>query len=350
VPRDKWTPPGPRRLGFDRWAVHNCTHEYNNSFYYADTDERIPIPGYEPQFQAHLAMEFMEDHAGEPWCLVLSWGTPHNPYETAPPRFRAMYPPEEIELRGNVPEEKAEVARREIAGYWAHITALDEQMGRLMERLDALGLAEETLVVFTSDHGDMLHSQGRTRKQQPWEESILVPLIVRGPGVPAGREYGGLIGIVDVAPSILGVMGLGGQEAMAGRDLSATWRGESEEGVAEVYLMDIFPVDEGWRLGVTEWRGLRTARWTYARTLDGPWVLYDNEGDPLQVRNVAGEAAYAETLSELEARRKALEEASGDTFVPLEEFCRRWGLVEAWNAREKGLQWAGSRIIGDAES
>jgi len=345
-PREKFTPPGERRLGFDYWAVHNCTHRYLDSFYYSDTDERVPIEGYEPKTQTKLALDFIarRAHAQENFCLALSWGPPHNPYDQVPERFKAMYNPAAVELRPNVPADQAEVARREIAGYWAHITALDELLGSLFEKLEELGIAEETLVIFTSDHGDMLHSQGRTRKQQPWEESIGIPLVVRGPGVPAGRSSSELIGIVDLLPTVLGLMGMGVPDSVQGADLSAMVRGELP-GRDSVLIVDSVTGDEGFHQGVREWRGLRTREHTYARNMNGPWVLYDNAADPFQMNNLTNDAGSARILDELDRQLSRELTASGESLQPWEEVIREMDLVKLWNVREEHLHAGKGRLL-----
>jgi arylsulfatase A-like enzyme len=292
-------------------------------------------------------MAFLEAHRDEPFCLVLSWGPPHDPYDCVPERFRRLHDPAAIALRPNVPEAVADEARRDIAGYYAHVTALDGLMGRLMTRLDELGLADSTLVVFTSDHGDMLGSQGHVRKQKPWEESIGVPLIMRRPGlVPAGRTTGALIGIVDVLPTILGLAGAGDTGGMDGRDLSGAATGDVP-GREDVLLGEPCPVDEAPTGGIAEWRGLRTPRYTYARTLDGPWVLYDNEADPYQIRNLVGDAGAANLLRDLDERLGRRLRESGDPFLPWPETIRSLDLVSAWNARERHLHGEEARVLDD---
>ncbi len=163
-PRDKFTPPGARRLGFDdTWAVHECTHAYLSSFYYADTPERIPHEGYEPEQQTLLAEQFLERHREDPFCLVLSWGPPHDPYQKVPERYKERFDPAGLELRPNVPEDKAEESRRDVAGYYAHVTALDELMGRLLAKLDRLGLAEDTATCSAATAASASRSRGRSR-------------------------------------------------------------------------------------------------------------------------------------------------------------------------------------------
>ena len=364
VPRDKFTPPGPRRLDFDRlWAVHNCTHDYLNSFYYADSPKPIPIDGYEPQQQTQLAIEFIESHRDRPFCLVLSWGPPHDPYSAVPERFKRLYDPSGIELRPNVPPEKADESRRDIAGYYAHVTALDASLGRLLDKLDELNLSENTLVVFTSDHGDMLGSQGQIRKQRPWEESISVPLIVRKPGqVPPGRTSDALISIVDLLPTILGLCGLDGDSGMQGRDLSQTVTG-TDDGEKDVLLTNPCPIGQFRRSQARQevllanpcpvddyramrgWWGLRTRHHTYARRLDGTWVLYDNDADPYQMSNLAEDTDYADLRQELDGRLTQRLEEVGELMLPWDELIRRLDMVEQWNARERELQGDKGRFL-----
>ncbi|MGC9454507.1 MAG: sulfatase family protein [Phycisphaerae bacterium] len=345
VPRDKFTPPGERRLGFDFWAVHECTHNYLNSFYYTDSPEPIPIDGYEPITQTDLAERFIRDNAGRPWCLALSYGPPHYPYRKLPRKYLDMYPPASLELPESVPAGSAEEARRDYSGYLAHITALDEQFSRLMRLLEELDLVEDTLVIFTSDHGDMLHSHGLTGKQQPWEESIRVPLLMRLPGrLSAGNVNDELIALVDVLPTILGLVGLEVPSQVQGMDLSATALGQSP-GRQDVLLEDACACDESWLAGRPVWRGLRTGRHTYARTPDGPWVLYDNVSDPGQSHNLlddpSGEALRVE-LDELLQRRLG---EVGDELLPWDETLRRRGLVELWNTRERAMWRERARVI-----
>ena len=345
-PRDKFTPPGPRRLGFDDcWAVHNCTHAYLDTFYYADSPEPIFIDGYEPEHQTELAREFLRGRAGGPWCLVVSYGTPHDPYQAVPERWKAMYDPGAVALRPNVPPASAEAARRDLAGYYAHVTALDEFVGRLMATLEETGQADRTLVVFTSDHGDMHGSQGEIRKQKPWEESIGVPLVARLPGtIPAGRTTDALVGVVDMLPTILGLAGLGGAEAMQGCDLSAAATGDGA-GREDVLLMNPVSIDDG--KDQPGWWGLRTPRCTYARTLDGPWLLYDNEADPYQMRNLADDAASADLLHDLDRRLRRRLDEIGEPMLPWPETIRSSGLVRQWNARERHLHGEGARLLSD---
>ena len=348
VPRLRFTPPGPRRHGFDFWAVCNCSHRYFQAQYFRDTPEPVRIEGYEPVAQTDLAIAFLEQEDPRPFCLTLSWGPPHNPYRQAPDEYLALYDPAAVTLRPNVPPDcDSDRAAGELAGYYAHITALDAQLGRLLDVLDRTGQAANTIVVFTSDHGDMLWSHGRTRKQQPFEESVRVPFLIRRPGcIVEGVRSHALLSAVDFAPTLLSLMGIGTDSGMEGDDLSAVVRGEAQSGPDAVLLMDLVTVDEGRRSGLREWRGLRTATHTYARFADGePWVLFDNVADPLQRHNLVDDPASRALRADLEAELGRRLHRLTDRCLPWDALIREMDLVAEWNARERELHADQGRFL-----
>ena len=125
--------PRERRQGFDYWKVLECTHDYNHSAYYADGPEKLYWEGYDAIAQTRDAQQYLRDHAQsqKPFILVLAWGPPHDPYFTAPEQYRALYDPDKLALRPNVPEAGRAQARKTLAGYYAHCTALDDCFGEL---------------------------------------------------------------------------------------------------------------------------------------------------------------------------------------------------------------------------
>jgi len=344
VPRSRFTPPGPRRHGFEDWAVYNCSHSYFDARYYRDTDEPIEIDGYEPITQTDLACDFVADADERPFCLFLSWGPPHDPYDQVPASYRARYDPESLQLRANVrdlDEDSTFLARnlspREtLANYYAAITALDDQLGRLLATLKASGKAGDTIVIFTSDHGDMLFSHGRMKKQLPFEESINVPLVVRWPDrIAAGRVDDLMISTVDLTPTLLGLVGVPVTVPMDGTDLSATLRGGDGPRPGAVFLLELLMVDEAISQGVTEWRGLRTERFTYAVRAGGvPWVLYDNEADPWQLRNLVADPAYLGLRQQLADELSRWRQRVDDRHVDGADWVADLGLTELWQARQ----------------
>ncbi len=327
--RTHWIPPG-RRQGFDYWKVLECTHTYHESAYYAHGPEKLQWDGYDAFAQTRDAQTYLKARAqsGEPFLLWLAWGPPHNPYETAPPRYRAMYSPEKIQLSPNVPPAAQAQARAELAGYYAHCTALDDGFADLLRTLSETGLAENTIVVFTSDHGDMLGSHALRRKQQPYEESIRVPLLVRLPpalGIKP-RRVAGAINSEDVMPTLLSLCGQPVPSAAEGLDFSGHMRGGADPSGGATVIGCVAPFGEYSRArGGREYRGLRTARHTYVRDLDGPWLLFDHEKDPWQLENLVNKPEHAALQSTLDARLKRKLAAQGDAFLPGREYIARWG-------------------------
>ena len=315
-------PSGPRRQGWDYWAVLNCTHGYLKSCYYLNDDDEIKVwDGYDAIEQTDVAIEFIEqsEKDARPFALVLSWGPPHNPYRAIPDRYLDLYPVEDAEVRPNCEDPD----REDLSGYYAHVTALDEQLGRIQELLEQKGLMENTVFVYTSDHGDMLGSQGEQRKQKPWDESIRVPFVIRCPGQSGkGVTLGKPINTVDLMPTLLTFAGIDVPSTVEGRDISKLFTGHEPDGDDIALTMCITPFAE--YVGLP-WRGVRTARYTYTRRLDGPWLLYDNETDPNQLNNLIDQPAYAALQEEMEGHLTRLLEERDDPFEPAEYYIDKWG-------------------------
>ena len=218
-----------------RW---NARTDYNQSAYYDNDDPSMRFwDGYDVFAQTAEAQAYVESQSGEtPFMLVLSWGPPHNPYQTAPQEYRDLYDPSSIELRPNVPPEMAEDARKWLAGYYAHCSAIDKSVGDIMRTLDKRGISDDTVLVFASDHGDMLGSQGWTRKQKPWDESIRVPFLLRYPGKYGreARETKAFLNAHDIMPTLLGVCDLPIPDSVEGRDFSGALDGETIESACRV--------------------------------------------------------------------------------------------------------------------
>ncbi|MGY8827611.1 MAG: sulfatase family protein, partial [Candidatus Latescibacterota bacterium] len=226
--RSNYIPP-ERRQGFDYWKVLECTHNYNESFYYAgDSDEKLQWEGYDAIEQTRDAEQYLRERESEdPFLMVLSWGPPHDPYQTAPEKYKALYKQEELELRPNVPAEFAETAREWLAGYYAHCTALDDCVGSLLQTMEEQGLSEDTIFLFFSDHGDMVGSHAMNNKQKPWDESIRVPFLLRYPARfgASGRELDAFIDTPDIMPTLLGLCGLDVPATVQGCDFSGYMQG-----------------------------------------------------------------------------------------------------------------------------
>lgn len=344
VPRDRAIG-ADERLGFAFWRAANCNHDYWHGWCDDEAARRIRFTGHETEAQADLACAFIADRSDpRPWLLVVSWGPPHDPYEMVPPALLARLP-EDLPLRGNVggsalhrldrpPWERPDLVRC-TRGYYALIDLVDGAFGRLLAALAASGQADDTLVAYTSDHGDMLGSHGCTNKQLPWAESVNVPLILRGPGVRPGAS-GEPIALVDLPVSLLAHLGLALPGRPDGADRSALWRRAQARGAAAVPIWDLVPAHQAAARGGRPWAGLVTRDRTYAQTLDdgADWLCYDDDRDPLQLRNLVGDPARAAEVAALAAATRAFVAEQG-LAGPWPALLDRLGLVEAWNRSQR---------------
>jgi arylsulfatase A-like enzyme len=325
--------PSWRRQGFERFFALECTHDYLHSRYYADDDPVVRVwPGYDAKAQTEEACRWIREASREdPFLLVLSWGPPHGPWPAqSPPRqYMGRYDPSGFTLRGNVPDEIQDQAKGALHQYYAHCTALDECIRSLRDALEQTGRARNTILLFTSDHGDMLLSHGQRDKQRPWDESIRVPFLVHW---PAGLGTDPIksdapIDCPDVLPTLLGLCGLEIPEALEGLDFADHMRGGSDPsgGAAIIQCPHPFGLYDRPHFGGREYRGLRTQRYTYVRDLQGPWLLYDNVEDPFQRKNRLGDPGLARVQSQLETQLRNRLQERGDSFEPGWAYLDRWG-------------------------
>lgn len=347
-----------RRYGFDDMYAYNCSHNYYNISYWHNEEGPFPFVEYAPYGETQLAIDYLRQHAAlpegsakegagdgasdgagredrEPVCLLLSWGPPHwnglnktRRYGDYPQEFN-IYDPEEITLSSNVPPPLEPYARRELADYYGMVSSLDECMGRLLEAIDEMGIAENTIVCFSSDHGDFVGSHGyltpndewlpeerRLSKGSPYTEACKIPLLVRWPGnVPSHRRSECLFNSVDVMPTLLSLCGVEPHE-MHGSDLSHAVLGKTGSDPESIFLEILgpgFPPRPGHRV---LWRAVRTHRYIYARWKypEGRRMLIDMEEDPEEMKNLISSPEHASTAAELDALLTDWMEKTNDPF------------------------------------
>jgi arylsulfatase A-like enzyme len=323
--------PRERRHGFEFWRALPCTHAYNQSVYYGDENIRRQWDAYDAIAQTRAARQYLREHAeGRPFLLVLSWGPPHDPYQTAPEKYRQLFRPEELALRPNVPPADRQKAQQALAGYYAHIAALDDCIGALLQTLRETHLDDKTIFVFTSDHGDMLYSHGGQNKQQPWDESIRVPFLLRYPpgsgGPGAGKVIDMPLNTPDIMPTLLGLCGIAIPGTVEGTDFSGVLTGRAPAPENAALISCPAPFGQWTRAkGGREYRGLRTARHTYVRDLQGPWLLYDNQQDPYQLENLCGKPECAMVQTRLDAQLAKRLKETHDDFLSGWDYIKKWG-------------------------
>lgn len=343
-PKNSYIPRGRDRLGFDGYfAGYNFRHEYGvgTAYYHLDSPEKIYYDKYEPDAQVDMAIEQMKRLSGQekPFALFLSIGTPHDPWvaENVPPEYLERFkdrdfklPPNYLDENDSHADEWARLSREErseltewMRVYYAMVSNLDDNIGRLMEAVRRMGLEENSIIVFTSDHGELFGAHGRRAKNIFYEEAVRVPFLVRWKGELAeGVKRDFVFNTVDIMPSFLSMMGLPVPDEVEGNDLAACIRGETdtEEGALMMCTGPTAVFGDG-----NEWRAYRTKKFTYAVfKSDGMELLFDNRNDPCQMKNLMGDPAYGQTAGELKAKMYAKMEEIGDHFENNSYYEKNW--------------------------
>ncbi len=324
--RFDYTPP-ERRQGFDYWKALECSHDYNNLIYYEGNDsEKKKWEGYGPYAETQDAISYIQKNAGneEPFLMVLAWGAPHFPHATAPKEFQEQFNEEDIILRGNVADDMREVAKKEAVGYYSHILALDKCIGDLEKAIDAAGITENTIIVFTSDHGEMLgsHSIRPKQKQVPWAESVRIPFLLKYPALFGNKkiEVEAPINAPDILPTLLTLADLPVPEFVDGESMvDAITNPELKKDKATL-VMNVSPF-----AGKSdEYRGVYTSRYAYVKTLDGPLFLFDNKKDTLQLDNLVNKPEYKQLQEEMEVALQNELSKIGDEFKSRQYYIDKW--------------------------
>jgi len=309
---NEWTPP-ERRHGFSFWHAYNTFDLHLTPEYWTtkmSRGERLKVRKWGPTHEVDTAIAYLKNEGGEyreagkPFALVVSMNPPHMPYDQHPPELLEPYlgmSDEELLRRPNIPPagtKWGDYYRKWIRHYYAMITGVDREFGRLLDALAEQRFAEDTIVVFTSDHGNCLGIHNRISKNNHFEESMRIPFLIRWPGRIQPRRDDLLLSVVDLYPTLLELMGLADRipEEVRGTGYARFFlSGEGPRPDSQVYLR--MPYQQP-ALGR---RGVRTRRYTLMveRTADGVGAteLYDRVNDPFQLENIA--AARPQLVKEL---------------------------------------------------
>jgi len=303
--------------GFDHWYVHQQGGgDYNDPPMVRD-GELVHDEGYVTNLITDDALAFLDRHAGdaEPFYLGVHYTAPHSPWSGHPQEIVDSYddcpfescPQEPVHpWAADQPLTRNCLGNREmLKGYFAAVTAMDADVVRLLDKLEALGLREDTLVIFASDNGFSCGHHGfwgkgnATAPLNMYENSVRVPFLMSHPGaIPAAAVQEGMVCTYDFMPTLLEYLGLPRPETgnLPGASFAASLR-QGVAGGREVVVAG------GGRPALAEYgatRMVRTAEWKYVhRYPDGPNELYDLQGDPDERRNLTGDAGYAGRAVEL---------------------------------------------------
>ncbi len=317
--RSPWVPPDTPR--------HNDTLEVR---------ELLPEEDHFESFVARETIRFLEGYRDEPLFVVASFLKPHNPF--APPaEYAAMYRPEDMPLPPWTPQHLTRVpaqarawavpgagtpegdawARRFLAAYYGNVTHMDACVGRILDALERLDLAADTLVLYTTDHGEMGYEHGLRGKFNFFEPSGRIPLLARLPGrIPAGARTPALVDQADFVPTLLegcGVTPAPGSRALDGTSFAPALADPASEGKAFAFGEFALPRRPFFMRRETRWKYVRyTAAGGATEGDAGPdEELYEPEVDPGELTNLALEPAYAGILVEQRARLSSFLEQQG---------------------------------------
>ncbi len=285
-------------------------HHHDPAGRYAEA-AAYPGRGFSSELFADESVRFLQSrHGAQPFLLYTAFTAPHDP-RTPPRDCLAQYPPEKIQLPPNVmpvhPFDNGEmtvrdellapwprtpeVVREHIAAYYAMITHLDAQIGRILDALDATGLADSTVVVFAGDNGLALGQHGLMGKQNVYEHSLRVPLLVRGPGIRAGVRSDALVYLFDLFPSLCDYFGFPKPDSVEGKSFSGVLTGQQQETRSSIFAAynDVQRTleSEGWKLIAYHVRGRLGLQ------------LFHLESDPWETQNLAGQSQHRERLQNM---------------------------------------------------
>jgi arylsulfatase A-like enzyme len=302
---NEWRPP-QRRHGFDFWYAYGTYDYHLKPMYWSGDSQRDKfqyVNQWGPEHEADLALKYIKNEGGkyrnsnQPFALVVSMNPPHMLYQMVPQKYLEHYrdkSPEDlinrpnVNLKGN--SRGAKLAQKQIKNYFAMVTGVDDQFGRILKTLKETGLDDNTIVVFTSDHGNCLGCHDVPTKNVHYEESMRIPFLIRWPRKIKPRRDDLLLSTMDIHPTLLDLMGFADTipKAVQGASHARVFlTGKGPRPDSQWYMWTPYDNPGGGR------RGVRTHRYTLMiNKMPGKpvkTVLHDNIHDPYQLKNIAEE-------------------------------------------------------------
>ncbi len=305
--------PSERRGGFDDYwlaadALEHTSHSYDGYMFDGAGNKReFPEGRYRADAQTDWALEYLENrHPRKPFYLFLSYIEPHhqndhNCYE-GPHGSKEKFA--DYEVPGDLQGTEGDW-RENYPDYLGCVNSLDHNLGRIRSKLKELGIAENTLIIFTSDHGSHFRTRNNEYKRSCHDGCTHIPLVIHGPGFTGGQVIDQMVSLIDLPATVLRSAGIEPPSWMRGNALNPL-----ADGSAEVWPEEVFIQISESHCG----RAVRTKRWTYSvrapestgKELHSNYYiedfLYDNFADPHQLNNLVHDSEYASVRAELKQR------------------------------------------------
>lgn len=323
--------PGERRQGWQEWHGYEKSHEFFKVWKYNENREKVRVEGYdwEPAWHTDMALDFARRNrdAGRPWLYYIAYGPPHKP-EQCLQEYLDMYDPSKFALQpdlvGKFPAKRERELRRILQIYYGQVTAIDFEIGRLLKGLKELGIDDDTIIFYTSDHGDKLGShcdpkEGNLRgKAAPYATAFRIPLIIRWPRkIESGQVCDALVNSVDLTPTLLDLAGIEVPPSMQG-DSMASWCLTGQGKVNSALYLGL-----GGANGKGGWRAIWDRRYVYS-PVGRYGILYDHETDPYETRNLIDSSEHEDIRHRMDELLITLAEKTEDPMLPIvRETCKR---------------------------
>jgi arylsulfatase A-like enzyme len=314
------------RAGYEYWLAANLLEFTSTPYHttlYDQEGKAISLPGYRVDALTDAAIRFIAQPRQTPFFLFLSFLEPHHQNHiddyVPPDGYREAYtgrwlPPDLAALGGS--------AHQHIGGYYGMVKRLDEALGRVVDALKSLDILDETILLFTSDHGSHFKTRNGEYKRACQDSCVRVPGMLMGPGFVGGGQVRQLVSLVDLPPTLLDAAGLPVPAEMQGHSLMPVLRRQAVDWQDEVFIQ----ISES-QVG----RAVRTSRWKYS-VVDpqkNGWVdsgsehyveeyLYDLEADPYELTNLIGLASHQEVARVLRERLLKRMQQAGEAIPEIE--------------------------------
>ncbi len=309
------------RGGYDYWLAANALEHTSDAYdtvMYDNENQPVKLPGYRVDALTDSAIRYIDNHQNKPFFLFISYLEPHHQNHRddypAPTGYEEHYrggwiPPDLATLGGS--------AHQHLPGYYGMVKRLDEALGRLLDTLKSLHLDQNTIVLFTSDHGNHFKTRNGEYKRSCHDASVRVPTACVGPGFNGGGRLQSLVSLLDLPPTLLDAAGLAVPSHMQGHSIMPLLRREAVDWQPDIFIQ----ISES-QVG----RAIRTQRWKYAviaPDLSG-WndansdhyveaFLYDLYADPYELSNVVGCESHQAVRDHLRERLVTRMKAAGET-------------------------------------